>query len=992
MRRDRVPRTDRRRGARRWPVLVALLTIAFAWPTQGAEDDPFALPVARVAASPNAGSRAPMPTAWRVEGIAASPSEPEVALLLGRGESETALRLWRIGDAATTPVDVTWPAGFVARADPAGGAASPSLAWHPLERRVFVAGSVAGKGVIVTIAADSGSWSASILAEVGEAVRALSVGPRPYLTAWEPVTREYRLFFGAAANGGASTIRSLTEHGSKPYQVIGATLPADAAHYEEERPSAVTAPWAEPEAFHPAGHRLMWRDAEGCHHVASYDRQSWTKSWTLSRAIPCGGVLRFPPSGDGLLRWQRDMPGVTLHLDHGGSSSALASGVTFASAPVVMADGRGLVGPVAAADGTLSIVYEPVTLPLGDVANAWMFTSTADARERFSRDGGVFRPLDDPQLYSLYDTERYECGGLDASAPARPYLVTTDVFWEVFAAAYEGLFIVEEKSRAIPAFWSLVELGQKATAASKDPVATKWKQVFAALAAVKRGDRANPEAARILDARGRAKSPILGADADFAEFQPRGHYTATAARRRYFAAFRYLTTVPLDAADIRFLSGLPENVRAVAAAWAAPYRELKAPSRAASAWGEQASLPSYVRRAPGVTSIFPLGWGRDNEALWRTVFHESWPAEEQIAGEKGPRALPSGLDVAAALGSGFARTLLDESGVIAAYPRLGPTLDTLLGDLAVRGGAALAAPSASDSDAPEDLYDEWLAALAVQWSGGVPPPGDATAKEPERLWQTKRLQTGLASWATLRHATVLVNERSVAECGEGGFEPIVMDPPRGYVEPDPATFEAIARLFDRAAALVKRDPALAKMRSPVAEDLGDVPAEGARDADVVIGLAKRLEASAAEARLFAEMARKEVLGGELTPAEYQAIFDVGRVAEHHVLVYRSLARDDLALSNPDPMPRVADVADGRPAGGGLLLVGVGYPLEWDQVVPFAGRRQIVKGPIYGYYEIERGKPMDDATWRAAVPKLARPAWVAPFVGAPPCACAPDPPL
>jgi hypothetical protein len=68
-------------------------------------------------------------------------------------------------------------------------------------------------------------------------------------------------------------------------------------------------------------------------------------------------------------------------------------------------------------------------------------------------------------------------------------------------------------------------------------------------------------------------------------------------------------------------------------------------------------------------------------------------------------------------------------------------------------------------DLPQaNLYDEWLDALAVQWADEAefPEVKDGT------LWRAKRLQTGLASWATLRHATVLVNERSAAECGEGG--------------------------------------------------------------------------------------------------------------------------------------------------------------------------------------------------------------------------------
>ncbi len=959
-----------------------------------APESPFALPIARVTPSPSQPSRAPIPQGWTVESVAMSPSAAEAALLLGHGTNDTTVATWRAGDAAANPAEVRWPSGFVARGAAADGAPITALAWHPTERVIYVAGTLAGRAAIVALTEEGDHWNAVRLGEGPDALRSLVVGPRPYVTGWDPETREHRLFFGATPRGGGTQVRSLTERGRKPYTAIAAVLPRPPGGDEAEAPSAIRAAWAEPEAFHPAGHRLIWRDAEGCHHAAVYDRQSWARSQPLPAAVPCGGVVRVPPNGDGVLRWSSGAPGVALYQDEGKSITTLAPEVTFTTPPAMTPDGRGLIGAVTGArgGGAAHIAFVPVTVPLGDVADAWMFARGADDRARLARDGGVFRPLAMDQLYSLYDTERYECGGLDTAAPARPYLVTTDVFWEVFSAAYEGLFIVEERSRAIPAFWRLVDEGAKASAASGDAAAPRWRKVFGALAAVRKGDRSNAEAVRILEARGRAKSPVLGVEVDYADLEARGHYAATPDRQRYFAAFRYLATLPLEAADLAFLGTLPASVRDAAAAWAAPYQELKAPSRVPSAWGGASAAPGYARHAPGEPSLFPLGWGRDSEVLWRTVFHRDWPEAEQIVSDAGPRALPSGLDVAAALGSGFARTLLDESGVTAAHPRLGPTLDQLAGDLQ-RLGPAAAAVTAAGSPPASDLYDEWLAALAIQWSSGVPGPAAASGEKAERLWQTKRLQTGLASWATLRHATVLVNERSVAECGEGGFEPIVMDPPRGYVEPDPATFEAIARLFESAAALVARDPALAGAKSPIAREFGDAPdPDPAAAKDVVIGLGRRLANSAAKARLFADMARKEVRGEDLTPADYQEIFDVGRVAEHHVLVYKSLARDDLALSNPEPMPRVADVADGRAAGGGILHVGVGYPLEWDQVVPFYGRRQVVKGPVYGYYEVERPAPLDDATWRKEVGKLPRPAWVEPYVGGPPCDCAPAPAL
>jgi hypothetical protein len=91
------------------------------------------------------------------------------------------------------------------------------------------------------------------------------------------------------------------------------------------------------------------------------------------------------------------------------------------------------------------------------------------------------------------------------------------------------------------------------------------------------------------------------------------------------------------------------------------------------------------------------------------------------------------------------------------------------------------------------------------------------------------------------------------------------------------------------------------------------------------------------------------------------------VAEHDFLVYNSLASADLALSTPNPIMKIADVA-----GGGevpYLEAAVGRPLEWDQVVPYFGRREIVKGSVYSYYEFPSSTPLTDLDWAG---KLANP--------------------
>lgn len=77
------------------------------------------------------------------------------------------------------------------------------------------------------------------------------------------------------------------------------------------------------------------------------------------------------------------------------------------------------------------------------------------------------------------------------------------------------------------------------------------------------------------------------------------------------------------------------------------------------------------------------------------------------------------------------------------------------------------------------------------------------------------------------------------------------------------------------------------------------------------------------------------------------IFSTLGVSPSTICLFLSLANKDLALSNPDPIAKVADVAGGGAAP--YFEVAVGNPLDWDQLVPFFGRREAVKGRVYSYF-------------------------------------------
>jgi len=303
--------------------------------------------------------------------------------------------------------------------------------------------------------------------------------------------------------------------------------------------------------------------------------------------------------------------------------------------------------------------------------------------------------------------------------------------------------------------------------------------------------------------------------------------------------------------------------------------------------------------------------------------------------------------LATAMGNGFAENMM--KGDYEKYPNLQKVIDRLKKNFV------------ESRKTIENIYDQWLDAMAVQWADNVPSRSGAADRD---IWQAKRLQTGLATWATLRHATILVNDRSAAESGEAGFETFIAREPRGSVEPDPNTFEAIAGLFEAMAQHV------VTMKNKT----------GLSNAQTVLydNIIKRLNDAAAEVRIFRDIAEKERRNETLTGQEYRKIWSVANVAEHYFLIFSSLGNDDHALSNPDPMPKIVDVQLDKDSQD-CLLVAVGNAMEWNHIVPFYGRRQIVRGAVYSYYEFVSDEFLNNEEWLKRVEKQDLPHWINPYV-------------
>ncbi|MCX6236648.1 MAG: DUF3160 domain-containing protein [Bacteroidia bacterium] len=903
----------------------------------------FNIPESTIIPSPASIQRFSFSNSEKVIDYDVSPVGITVAAIVREVDEKYSIKFWKMGES-----------GISDSLPLSDGLKAKAISWHPNAKVLFVMGEKNGSYQIIRIEKDNKNWSAKCIYSTPNQLRRLVVCPRPFIIESDYKTRKeyysYRLFFGMDNGDKTYRIVSVTESGKRFYQVIGPTKTATKFEDADFPPSEMVADWALPIAFHPAGHQLIWEDKNNNFFVACYNSNNWSGYKTIGTEIKGGGSITPTPNGLGLLHWQKDMPGLGIYQIASKKEEVQLPEYHFISTPSSVPDGKGVVG-LTIADSRYSLNYLPIQMPLADVVNAWMYSNTSEEVSLFQKNFGLFRPNHDDQMYKLYETENYHCNSYDRTTPTRPYLVTTDIFWELFGSAYQGLFIVKERDEAIPNFWKFVLEADKYIK-NQNP-SSVWATVFSTLKDINSGNTQNPEVKRILNEQD-CFCEIIDGDYQYSDLKPRGHYTSTPEMGKYFKAFRYFNTIYQSKTNaLKELNALPKEITAYAEKWIESYSGFISPSRSPLVWGDiKSEIPEYCKYPGKEQVIFPLSWGFDNEVLYSTVYHPYVAPEFRMDG----RLLPSGLDLAAALGNGFAEKLLESD--YEKYPNLRRVIDNLKSNF-----------KENDKKQNNTIYSQWINSISVQWADSL---NSTNGLADRAIWQTKRLQTGFATWTTLRHATILVNERTSAECGEGGFEEILMRAPRGYVEPDPNTFATIANLFETAMMYVSK----ATVKSvDIKEESSDN-----ENRSLYEGIIKRLNEAANEARTFQKMAEKERRGETLTNEENEKILYVAGTAEHLFLVFNSLSNKDYALSNPDPIAKIADVAGGNMVYKiPYLMSAVGNTMEWNYTVPFFGRHQIVKGSIYSYYEFSSDKSLTDQEWREKVKTQEILSWIKPFV-------------
>ncbi|MGD0174048.1 MAG: DUF3160 domain-containing protein [Anaerolineales bacterium] len=304
------------------------------------------------------------------------------------------------------------------------------------------------------------------------------------------------------------------------------------------------------------------------------------------------------------------------------------------------------------------------------------------------------------------------------------------------------------------------------------------------------------------------------------------------------------------------------------------------------------------------------------------------------------RHFPSGLDVMAVFGSSTARSTLTDLKMDA-YENYGTQFSKL-----VQGVQAQPA-----SQWTGRFYDSWLYSffpLLGAKGAGYPPFMNTAA------WGYKEMNSGLGSWAELKHDTVLYSKMPE---GLGGGGPPGSGPAPAYVEPDPNAFY---RMAFAAQALSQGLMGMDGLQS--LGQTGDEP----------LGILLQQMADLGDRfQKFGDIAAKEIRGDPLTGDDYAPIW--------YCLGWVECSMN--SVKDAPPVPVVAAVSG---YSDEVLEAAVGFVDRIYVVVPLEGKLQVAQGGVFTYYEFTqpRSNRLTDQQWRdqlVSTSPPALPAWAPTFV-------------
>jgi Tol biopolymer transport system component len=693
----------------------------------------------------------------------------------------------------------------------------------------------------------------------------------------------------------------------------------------------------------PSGNLVIYKTEDGKYGAMEYDYREWWK--VIYFDFPTiKGMLTWSPNQCSLLVY--DSEEKSCHFVSKGTlqKKRLLSNKQLTSSPAFFPDGKGLAYThLKAGKSVLSI--EPLDDSMGDVVNLWQYPLKGQI-DQLRENQLLFFYRNYDQIYDIYESESYSEG-----EHKKPYLVTSDAVLETFYMAFSALLSYAERVEFADALTEFASKGFETARKIKAPKEVENFFLIGLTLIRPEGSKNIPpevkeEIEKIKGASGSGVS-LFEKELLYDDFLIRGKYERDEDLQKYFQALKWFQTFRFDlkkekdrkwVAEILNVLSSPEvyspierinNVLKDIIGESRYYGPLTLKKLS-----KETSLPAVRPTLPWVEikdlfQLFPVFYTLDAFVFDELITHTD--RKETVGTRENPRVLPFGMDIMAAFGSEEAKKiLLDElkEGRFENYEKKLNELTSKIGHF-------------SQNVWDQNLYHIWLDTLSTLLKK---PPSNAPDFTHSRAWKRKQLNTALGSWVNLRYETIGYVEQVSAEAGEGGYERLNIGLPRGYVEPNPLFFKKLNDGFQRIAKEFRNMIKNAELRKAVLE---------------------RIERYRNHLKILENIAQKEVDNIPLTDDEYREILYIGRTIEHFILIMNSINSNRRqeggnALFNADPIKKVVDVQKFR---GTILYEALGPANEINVIVPYYGRKQIVKGPVYSYYEFRSSEVWKNDKWR-----------------------------
>jgi type II secretory pathway pseudopilin PulG len=449
---------------------------------------------------------------------------------------------------------------------------------------------------------------------------------------------------------------------------------------------------------------------------------------------------------------------------------------------------------------------------------------------------------------------------------------------------------------------------------------------------------------------GYQRSELLDRMFDYSQYIPRGHYTRSEELKRYFLSMMWLGNAGMEVTNERnilssvLITSILYNKTYQGKPLIKLWEDIYEPTVFYVGLSDDTG-PVEIKQAmdiifPGVKMIEQFD---NNEKLMllaqslpseKISGHGLWGSQKKqfrLMGQRfipdsyifhrltsNKRKMPNSLDIMAGFGNEKAYDLMmnDYKSSWAEYPTYPDTLNQIIEENKGK----------TEEDWTQNLYYHWLYNLKTLYE--IKNKAELPFFMTTDSWDIKTLNTTLASWAELRHNTILYAKQSVAaECG-GGEDEIkvwIPEPPKGYVEPN-------TEFYDRMLALM------------------NFTTQGLTEKRMLDNRVKYIGNEFVDLLNFLKsISEKENRKEKLSLEEYNQIQKLGSLLDN--LTLRVLSEDAYEwwqVEGPDKnMPVIADV---HTANDKALEVGVGKAHAIYVIVEIEGKLKLTRGAIFSFYE------------------------------------------